>query len=330
VDETTAAANARSALGLTSVIAENGDARQVAGVPAPLLPTTDLYSSPPAAAAAVSTAVVQVPAGQQARIGKVLSFNDPRLDAAAAGSINYQANLWNAFRGSIIPPSDNRYAWVPLYRRDMVYYNPLNTGTAQVPGGGLIATPSPFAQVYFIPVAVRNRSTYDASDLTAVTGNLVPRLVLVRIELDPVTSQSFATISGPNVGTVAEGCFLVISDDKIIQPAQAVGYMNGRIFRIGNRRSDLDPSNTEQVWELMPGGDFKADPGPNSRFYSATNNTDTDDIDVIGGDSTAQGSQVRVSDPADAFVIGRNPIGPGQYEGVAQDIAAYVTFVRVN
>src|SRR5688572_19453973 len=82
VDETTAAANARSALGLTSVIAENGDARQIAGVNAPLLPTTDLYTTPPAAAGSVSTAVVQVPGGQQARIGKVLSFNDARLDAA--------------------------------------------------------------------------------------------------------------------------------------------------------------------------------------------------------------------------------------------------------
>src|SRR5215208_2175842 len=47
VEETTGAANARSALGLTSAIAENGDAKQVGGVSAPLLPTTDLYKAPP-------------------------------------------------------------------------------------------------------------------------------------------------------------------------------------------------------------------------------------------------------------------------------------------
>src|SRR6185436_11197124 len=63
VDETTGAASARSALALTSKIAEGGDA-PVNG-PAGLLPTTDLYASPPASASGRNGTAVSVDAGQQ-------------------------------------------------------------------------------------------------------------------------------------------------------------------------------------------------------------------------------------------------------------------------
>src|SRR5689334_21831744 len=56
IEETSAAANARSALSVTSRVADGGDANMVGTTPAPLLPQTDLYTSPPATAAAQATA----------------------------------------------------------------------------------------------------------------------------------------------------------------------------------------------------------------------------------------------------------------------------------
>src|SRR5687767_8061173 len=50
-----------------------------------------------------------------------------------------------AVRGMMALSADSRYAWVPFYRR---------TGPAD-------ATASPFAQIYMIPVATRNRPIYD-------------------------------------------------------------------------------------------------------------------------------------------------------------------------
>src|SRR6185369_16794289 len=46
-------------------------------------------------------------------VGRVFSFRDPRLP-----SDGQRSSLWDSVRGSLILPSDNRYAWVPFYKRN--------------------------------------------------------------------------------------------------------------------------------------------------------------------------------------------------------------------
>ncbi|CAN5538465.1 hypothetical protein BH09PLA1_BH09PLA1_08000 [soil metagenome] len=357
IDETTAAANARSALAFTSKIADGGDVV----INGPLLPTNDLYYAAPNGYAdpAVAVGTFDVPANSQIRVGKVLSFNDNRLSNAP---INYPLNLWNAIKGSIVLPSDNRYAWVPLYRRDMVYQNTTNSPLTNISSttigplllsGALLATPSPYAQVYFLPVAVRNRSTFDttalSTDLAPYTGtaqspgNLLPRRVQVQIAYS-VTAGDYVIQFGttPEADSVAPGCFVVISDDRITSPVQDIGIMNGRIYRVGNQRTDLDASG--HIWELAPGSSFAPDPGGNGRLYhSASNNTDDDDVLALGNIAVPPvppGAQyvpapancaVTTTGYADAFIVGRSFVGGGGgFEGVSQDVSAYVTFVKAN
>jgi len=370
VEETAAAGIARSAMAATSRLAENGDSPPV--TPAPtnwgqLFPPTDLYKVPPTSSgtSAMNIATFSVAKRQQVTIpGKVLSFNDIRLDdGTIAGNPRYRSNLWNAFKGSFILPSDNRYAWVALYRRDVTYYNNTDAQidvTSQAALNQLIAIQSPFAQVYFIPVAVRNRTLYDNTvsatnlDLQATNPNLQPRLVQVEIVPEPrayggyVLNMVRRTLGPPfPVETAVEGAYLVISDDRILfpkvtDPATGIatnvngGRMNGRIFRLGSRRPDLDSGGTTTgriAWELAPGFEFKRDPGANGLLWNqASNNSDSDDIVAIGNTAVIpnQNSQTRSGTAAFAFLIGRNPTGTGAYEGPAQDIAAYVTFVKVN
>jgi len=369
----------------TTRLAEGGDSFRGTTIPptwGPLLPPTDLYRSPPTDQQNQSAAMGPAPftVGPHATVtvpGKVLSFFDLRMDnglntSFAPSQVRYRSNLWSAFKGSLIVPTDNRYAWVPLYRRDVTYYNntdtPIEVSLANRNGiNNLVSIPASFAQVYFIPVAVRNRTLYDnsvpsatvtSSDLDAANSNLVPRLVQVEIVPNAGAYGGYVLNFVGNALTTfptdaaVEGAYMVISDDRIIGPTPNItfngfssatnvnhGRMNGRIFRLGSRRPDLDnaagPGGGARIaWELAPGFEFKRDPGANGRFFDATNNnTDNDDIAAIGNTTAIAGSNsATVSNkPALAFLIGRNPTtAAGGYEGPAQDVAAYVTFVKVN
>lgn len=375
VEETSAAAIARSAMADASRLAENGDSPPTSPAPntwGQLFPPTDLYKRPPTVVASQTTSLnaasFTVQAHQQVTVpGKVLSFYDPRLDDT---TVKYRTNLWNAFKNSLIVPSDNRYAWIPLYRRDVTYFNNTDAAIDANSAANLnLLTPiqSPFVQLYLIPVAVRNRTQYNMStganniDLTPPNlndTNLLPRVVLVDVvpEASAVTGYiiRFAApiTSGSQTRDAAvEGAFVVISDDRIVQPRVAVngvqvnvnqGRMNGRIFRLGIRRPDLDTTQAArnfQAWEISPGSEFARDPGANGRLYDpVTNPSDVDDIVAIGntGNIANSHSNTRSNVPATAFIIGRNTLnsgtfaGSGAYEGPAQDVAAFVTFVKVN
>ncbi len=356
VDETTGAAAARSAMAFTSRIADGGDVV----INGPLFPTTDLYVGP-AQGGAAQTAVgsFSIPPNSQIRVGKVLSFNDPRLSNGTPGpGPNYRDNLWNAIKGSIIQPSDNRYAWVPFYRRDAIFQN-TTSGTLTVNAtnlqgnldtGALLRQPSPYAQVYFLPVAVRNRSTYDVTatspDLAAGVGNLLPRVVQVQIAYNASAADYIIQFRAtPGAAAITPGCFVVISDDHIVSPAADMGILNGRVYRVGNQRLDLAADGS--IWELAPGSSFASDPGANGKLYDAqSNDTDTDDVLAIGNITVPTPAQLPptaqyqtaptdcakwdTNTPyAEAFIIGRNG-NAGVFEGTAQDIGAYVTFVKAN
>jgi hypothetical protein len=167
--------------------------------------------------------------------GKVLSFNDIRLDdGTIAGNPRYRSNLWKRVQGQLHPAQRQSLRVGCAVPADVTYYNNTDAQidvTSQAALNQLIAIQSPFAQVYFIPVAVRNRTLYDNTvsatnlDLQATNPNLQPRLVQVEIVPEPrayggyVLNMVRRTLGPPfPVETAVEGAYLVISDDRILFP----------------------------------------------------------------------------------------------------------------
>jgi prepilin-type N-terminal cleavage/methylation domain-containing protein len=245
-------------------------------------------------------------------------------------------SLWSAIRGNMIAAEDPRYGWVTLYRRNV--------------DGSTPPLSDSYAQVFVFPVQARNTPILEAADtvlpdVSMVPGytaeaNLMAHRVLVAIrdnvtalgDVDLIafdTSAAGAQTTDSAQAAVEDG-YVVISHDQISGPG--AGRMNGRIYRIGTRRSDLDSNTTyfpamttSIVFELVPGSDFTPDPGPDNQFGTA------DDILDIGLTSTTP-----VNTPAEAFVIGRgfhnnySLVGAPFYDGPSMALGAYTTFVKVN
>jgi prepilin-type N-terminal cleavage/methylation domain-containing protein len=237
---------------------------------------------------------------------------------APTGETGYGANLWAAISGNMILPSDNRYAWAAMYERD--------------------AATTPYAQVIVIGMQVRNRTQYTNStlgqpniygDLGFATAanlpsqpNLQPKQVHVQFTYnggaspDLVTLQTDTQVEAANVNAVAEGAYLILSDDGgTANRTYNPGYTsttypnatcNGFIYRIGN-----PVGGATNTWELLPGNDIYSQLSAPVR----PNNTTTMNALIVGRS---------IHDPSQAYSAS-NP-----YEGLAQDISVYVTFVRIN
>lgn len=209
-------------------------------------------------------------------------------------------STWKALNGNFILPSDNRYAWVPLYRRNG---DPTASAT----------TWDNTAQIILIGVKVRNASTFvpgDVSDSLSPTTliNLYPRATKVAVSdgtPDTVTFDTSTPALAATAAAVAEGCYVVIAKDNI--PGANANRMNGRIYRVGNYIAGSQ-------WELMPGGDFNVDSGPDG------------DPTTVADNVTSIGTGGAMGSGADAFIIGRGLNG-GVYEGSAMDISVYTGFV---
>jgi len=206
----------------------------------------------------------------------------PPANAAGRGA-------WDAVKGNLILPDNPRRAFVPLYKRE----NGAST-----------------AQVWLIAVEARARSAYEASDLVpsapaAGDANLQPRTITVTISDGGTTAPDIVEVSGPNQATVGEGAYFVISDDS------DSGTFNGRIYRVGIRRQDMD-SGTTQFWELAPGGDYVPEAGLDGVLGNA------DDVNV--GAASA------------ALIVGRERVlgNPTEFQGTVQDIGIYTTFIPVR
>jgi prepilin-type N-terminal cleavage/methylation domain-containing protein len=236
---------------------------------------------------------------------------------APTGETGYGANLWAAINGNMILPSDNRYAWAAMYERD--------------------AATTPYAQVIIIGMQVRNRTQYTTStpgetNLYGDVGfapasslpsqpNLQPKQVNVQFTFnsgtapDTVTFLTTNPVEGANAGAVAEGTYLVVSDDGgTTNRTYNTGYSsttypnatcNGYIYRIGNLVSGT-------TWQLLPGNDIESQLSApvrptNGKMMNA----------LIVGRS--------IHDPGQPFDPSANP-----YEGLSQDISVYVSFVRIN
>jgi hypothetical protein len=228
----------------------------------------------------------------------------------------YPEQLSDRTQGSQIVANDPRFGWVGFFRREPA---------------------SAYVQLYVIVTQARVRPTYQPQyDLVPPKRgggmiNLQARPVVVGLTSDgdkggggndKVDQVIRFEPGSPGFAAVAEGCYVIIANDNLAPgagvsptppnlatPAGArVGWMNGRIYRVGNRTAG---STTD--WELMAGNDFAPDPGPDATFGTG------DDVKGLTG--------------ADAFVVGRTFVGPGEpapFDGPAQDVAVYTTFVQLR
>jgi hypothetical protein len=382
-EETVAIAISRNGVNVMTELATQtnpnyGPTQTAAALPGEsLLSTTDVPGSP--------INPDDMDPGTSLRLGKMISMKDRRLPNAAATYLQ-RDGMWKAVCGNMIQPGDPRFAWVPLYRRDVLYRNVGGVGQTE---------PYPFAQIVLIGCTIRNRSVYESFDYISGTGaaatqipddqfyTLEPKPVAVRIKPDADGTYfiQFFSIRGlpgsggfPSGGSaamyeafaseaVAEGTFVVISDDRIIDKSAGTvgrntGRMNGKIYRVGVRRPELDEPG-KYAWSLQLGFDFTPDPGDDGVFYAApTAGKLKDDINAVGVDGLAtttvngvptDGSNIGVVGNATqkgavAYIIGRGftipnpatPLPPGagsstaSYEGATQDVAVYTTFVPVR
>ena len=227
--------------------------------------------------------------------------------------------LWQAVRGSVISVADPRYAWAAFYvwppnasyarvvivvtrcRNSSVYeqFHDVNRWS----GGGIADG------VAGIPNSYSNSSSTPAT----LEGQLLPGTALANFSIssyqDPLNiTQYVYYLSDPNPGAtnnpIATMAYLIIQNDTTNASATSpTGATNGFVFRIGN----YDP--THKGWDLLPGNDLTG--------------------------LTAGGTTTRISGiNGSAYIVGRgyaDPTNPGAgFDGPAQDVAAYTTFIPMN
>jgi hypothetical protein len=249
--------------------------------------------------------------------------------------------LWEKLKGGFILPQDSRYAWTALYKRN--------------PGDN-------FAQVIIFALQARNYQNYSPLDLDVPPGASAAPFPLATFEPrylpailsdggipgEPDIIEFFAPdvpsqmirdgANGPqnDDGALTEGCFVVVANDMVAAddggptgtPWFDPGYANGRIYRVGIRRKDLDGRNPgvgpSKAYELMPGHDMRS-PEENLPLRKPPH----------GGNGTpGDYGNHQNQTPATVFIIGRGFTNPkeGDYtvSGFAQDIAVYTTFIRLK
>ncbi len=225
---------------------------------------------------------------------EVWSFNDARMGQGAP------TGLWASTRGNVIVTGDRRIAWVPFYKR--------NNGEnfAQVI---VLVVQSRVAPFYTNPDSTLRYSggATVANDTTALPATLEPALQVGQFKSGGGALKPDLILFDPTDlqnARVAEGCYVVLSDDSLTTTSgYATGTANGYTMRVGNRRADLDAANGgARVWELMLGSDLKNMPVLPTKAW--------------------------------VFVVGRgwsdykNPAA-GIYDGQAQDVAVYTSFIRL-
>lgn len=251
--------------------------------------------------------VFNAPEEPAVRAGWVMSFHDPRLSGAALPAHDSNGNplpppacaqrdlMWSVVAGNLIIPSDPRYAWVPLYRRDRVY-------DEIFPGSAKDQLSEDDGVVEIIMVVVRcGHGAYDQHDLTHVDdttpATLEPALLTANFTRGNPCTVQFTFPNPADAGRLASDAFVIMSDDG------GDGSLNGRIFRLGNPIDSPSSSSPPTQWELAPGAEMSS----------------TDPATV---------------NKAKVFVIGRgyaDPANPaGGFAGPAQDVAVYTAIVPVR
>ena len=194
-------------------------------------------------------------------------------------------------KGNLILAADPRYAYVPMYSR---------------------STGSQYARLNIVVVRVRDRSTFDSTDIAPdANANLQPRPISVNITNNVDGSGvDWVEIAGGSIQSVAEGAYIVIAS-QVASGSTPLNHYAGRGFRIGQPATPVGtmattpPANT---WELSPGNDF------------------TPDLDSTGNPMLLPGSAMP------AYVVGRerDPAAPATFRGLAQDVSYYTTYIQVK
>jgi hypothetical protein len=244
--------------------------------------------------------------------------------------------LTGALHGSTVVAADQRYAWVPFYRR-------AGDPTRQ-------ETWSPFAQVFMVPVFARNVSDYGG--LTKGKGALMlarggpqvaqrvngifgtARIMASIIRRNPTDpNERFHMVFNSDRDVPSEGAYVIIADaTRSSDPnwnERAAPHVQGRIYRLGNPVPTGNPEDLPVEWEFMPGFEFepiRVDLNGKRNDGAAPTKAD--------GKEALLGTGANALNDITVFVVGRgvdqsDPAGVVR-SGTAQDVAAYTTFVTVK
>ena len=236
--------------------------------------------------------------------------------------------LWSAVANNIVLPSDPRFGWVWMYRRDLIVQNV---------GGVPVYTPASTAQIIIIGVRASGTPAYQPflggtrppppSDVMRPTNVAGRYATLEPRQLDallsppavaglPTTIQftqvyrnptnTTASPYTPAISPAAEGAYVVVSDDFLAPTTDARhGMFNGRIYRLGS----LAPNNAKMdTWTLIPGDDMSVND------YQVLN-LNTPNMTTL---------------PVHVLMVGRQFNNTtNQFSGGAQDLTAYTTFIPI-
>ena len=248
--------------------------------------------------------------------GEFCSTISPRSRNTTWSAV-FRANpIWCVAR-IIVIAVQNQTGGAYQFNRDVITLNEYSSG-------GRINENSPYA-------------TLEPRRLEAVLSDGGPDVDIIELRT-PGNSKVDGT---PPIECADVGAFVVVSDDGVVNddwmPGDERGRGNGRIYRLGARRPDLDGTNLSKgrAWELAPGHDLasrienlpipaKPNPFPQSpragdEWYTKT---PPEYDDHIG------------SNPAVVYVIGRPQQDPtvkdSPYTGAVQDMAAYTTYIKLK
>jgi prepilin-type N-terminal cleavage/methylation domain-containing protein len=275
---------------------EAASASAFARVSASVMQQLSGYNSPVATQAAPTALATYPP--------YVFPFDSTSLTGSPPA---YTHGSFNAVAGNLISSDDPRYAVIPLYMR---------------------AYGSNVAQFYFFNVASRNQPVYTTADITPQTGTpiatLQPKLTQAAINAGnpstivfkksptPITwhgvttTPTYAANAADAVGT---GCYVLVANDNYVETSgQYLGKYNGKVYKVGNPRPDLDTAGTTITFELAPGNGFLGDPNASPVLTSLP----TADVWIVGKGPTSS------SAPA------------GAVSGAVQDVSFFTTFCPIN
>ncbi|MCY2953403.1 MAG: hypothetical protein NTU53_15710 [Planctomycetota bacterium] len=254
-------------------------------------------------------------------LGKKLPNNmllryDGRVHMFGLEDNNFGGFTWLEARfkkllGNLVDRTDARYAWVPLGYK-------LGPWPTAVPPN--VRTPV-FYEVYLVGVACRNKSAYEEGkdmDLQK-SWTFQPKvcsffLTEGNTEADTITfTRGLNSLEPGDYVFAAEGAYVLVANDQLPNADPRRGRANGRMYRLGVRRTDKGPG----CWELVPGKDMSYGPLPDGT-YNASVNENLPPRDV--GDNKPKGS------PAKGYMIGRAYVDPWDpksgADGPAQDLFA--------
>ena len=263
------------------------------------------------------------------------------IDTASGNFANQLYNpLWKLIRGDVIFSEDPRYAFVPFYQR--------------APGQNVariivIALQSRMADQYEFNRDVITQIEYQSPNIKPDSPYAVlePRRLEAMIsdggpdvDIIEIRAPRGLRVSGTDPVECAEvGAFVVVSDDRQKELAwhagSEPGRANGRIYRLGARRPDLDKKNLTDgiTFELAPGYDL-ADrmenlPMPNKPQGYLTDPKWAQDLRNTNLYVDHDGR-----DPAIVYIVGRPQQEPDKhkspYTGLTQDLAAYTTYINLK